>query len=272
MILAYYLKDKSLAGRSEVTGLLDGLQSAGFSTVPVDAPGPLPQGTDMLLSLGGDGTFLTAAAMAEEASVPVLGVNFGRLGFLSENRPEDVLDALVKGTYSISLRGMLQVSGWEGCTSPLKGLNDICVSRKGASMLGVDVSVDGRSLPTYWVDGLLVSTSSGSTAYSLSVGGPICHPASRVLIVAPVAPHNLNVRPLIVPDDSRIRISFRSRDDEVKLTVDNCEYLIPAGSVLEVDALPLSLQRVVLSGSNFIAALRGKLHWGEDLRNETVLR
>ena len=134
-------------------------------------------------------------------------------------------------------------------------------------MLGVDVEVDGQQLPTYWSDGLLVATSSGSTAYSLSVGGPICLPETKVFIVAPISPHNLNVRPLIVPESSRLRITLQSRDDRAVLSMDNRNYTVPAGTRIEVCAAPMRLRRLRLGHSNFINALRTRLLWGEDVRN-----
>ena len=143
------------------------------------------------------------------------------------------------------------------------------VHRSGAAMLGVDVSIDGVLLPTYWADGLLVATSSGSTAYSLSVGGPIVLPESKVLIISPIASHNLNVRPLVVPDTSEISISLRSRDRKVMLTMDNRTVEIDRDMEMTVSMAQFSLRRVRLNSSNFINALTGKLFWGEDIRNST---
>lgn len=267
MKLAYYIKDSRLELDPSVMGLLADLGSAGFDVSPARCCGDVPPGTEMLLSFGGDGTYLSAAALAISLGLPVLGVNFGRLGFLSENKPDDVTPALLSGDYTIEKRGMLRAEGWCLADGPQLALNEICVQRQGAAMLGIDVEIDGRPLPTYWADGLLVATSSGSTAYSLSVGGPICMPDSRVLIVAPVAPHNLNVRPLVVPDSSGISISFRSRDGQLRLTVDNRGYSIPADAKIRVSAVPEALKRVVLGGSNFIEALRARLLWGRDVRN-----
>ncbi len=267
MILAYYLKDQRLELDPRVLGLLAELGAAGFDVYPLRSASEVREGTEMLLSFGGDGTYLSAAALALEASLPVLGVNFGRLGFLSENKPEDVTEALLHKDYSIQRRGLVKAWGWNQADGPQIALNEICVLRQGAAMLGVDVQIDGRPLPTYWADGLLVATSSGSTAYSLSAGGPICLPDARVLIVAPVAPHNLNVRPLVVPDSARISISFRSRDSRVRLNTDNRGGEIPSSARIEVCAMPMALQRVVLGGSNFIEALRARLMWGGDVRN-----
>ena len=269
MKLAYYLKDRRLQLDPRVLALLADLGASGLDVYPALSASDITPGTDMLLSFGGDGTYLSAATLAVKASLPVLGVNFGRLGFLSENKPEDIAPALVSKSYSIQRRGLVQVTGLCGGDGPQLALNEICIRRLGSAMLGIDVSVNGRPLPTYWADGLIVATASGSTAYSLSVGGPICSPDSSVLILAPVAPHNLNVRPLIVPDTSQIGVSFRSRESSLRLSADNREYDLPAGSQLQICAAPVSLGRVVLNGSNFIEALRSRLHWGSDVRNET---
>ena len=255
MIFAYFLKDKSLELDPRVLGLLADLGAQGFDVYPVRTKEDVREGTEMLLSFGGDGTFLSAAALALEASLPILGVNFGRLGFLSENKPESVADALARKDYSIQRRGLVKVAGLCGGDGPQLALNEVSVLREGAAMLGVDVEVDSLPLPTYWADGLLVATSSGSTAYSLSAGGPICLPDSRVLIITPIAPHNLNVRPLVVPDSSE--------------TADNRNYDVPSSASLCLSAVPGALQVVVLGGSNFIGALKARLLWGGDVRNQS---
>ena len=267
MKLAYFIKDKHLEQSPGVLGLLAELGAAGFDVYPVQSKEQITPGTSMLLSFGGDGTYLSASAIAVASGIPILGVNFGRLGFLSENKPEDVCGALIRKDYSVEERGLLQAGGWCLADGPQLALNEICIQRQGAAMLGIDVVINSKPLPTYWADGLLVATSSGSTAYSLSVGGPICLPAARVLIVAPVAPHNLNVRPLVVPDDASIDISFRSRDEELRLTVDDRGYNIPSDSRIHVSAASGTLKRVKLGSSNFIEALRARLLWGLDVRN-----
>lgn len=269
MKLAYYIKKPRLMEDARVEALLERFRGAGHSLYAVGGPSDFLPDTDLLLSLGGDGTFLSAASLAVPAGVPVLGVNFGRLGFLSESDPEAVLEALSRGDYSVEERELLQVrcDALAGDEPLSFALNEMSVSRVSASMLGVDVEVDGAALPTYWADGLLVATSSGSTAYSLSVGGPICLPETKVFIVAPISPHNLNVRPLIVPESSLLRISLRSRDERAVLTVDNRNYTIPAGARIEVSAAPVRLKRLRPGHSNFINALRSRLLWGEDVRN-----
>ena len=134
-------------------------------------------------------------------------------------------------------------------------------------MLGVDASVNENALPTYWADGLIVATGLGSTAYSLSAGGPIAFPDSRVLLVTPIAPHNLNVRPLIIPDTSRIRLSFRSRDPKLVLSADNVNFVMSGDSFVNASVAQFSLKRARLRNTGFVDALKTKLYWGEDIRN-----
>jgi NAD+ kinase len=146
-------------------------------------------------------------------------------------------------------------------------LNEISLHRKSAEMLGIDASVGGMQLPTYWADGLLVSTASGSTAYNLSVGGPICPPDTKVMLLTPVAPHNLGLRPLVVSDDQIIELSAKSRSGKLDLTLDNRTYEIPSGVTVSVKAAPFNLKRVNLAMHNFIDALRSRFFWGQDVRN-----
>ena len=260
MTLGIYIKRKALTDDPRTLLLKRELSEAGFDLYDVTSAEELRDGTDMLLSLGGDGTFLSAARLIGRRGVPVVGVNFGRLGFLSENTPEDVVEALRSGLYSIEDCALLDAGGQYA-------LNEVAIHRHGGAMLGIRVRIDGRPLPVYWADGLLVATSSGSTAYSLSAGGPICLPGSRVLIVTPIAPHNLNVRPLIVPDTSRIQISFRSREDFINLSLDNHSTIIGPDAEITVTVAQFSLKRVRLQGSDFVKALTSKLFWGEDVRN-----
>ena len=231
----------------------------------------LPE-TGLVLSVGGDGTFLSASRCVCESGTPILGVNTGRLGFLSEYSPEEACAALLAGDWDLEDRRLLrtEVSGTALASDPLfcpYTLNEVSVHRSGAALLGVDVAIDGHPLPTYWADGLLIATSSGSTAYSLSVGGPICAPEAKVLIIAPIAPHNLNARPLVVPDTTGVSLSTRSRDEGVMLSMDNRNHLVPPSVTLSVKVAQFSLKRVRLKNTSFIKALTTKLFWGEDIRN-----
>ena len=271
MILGLYSRNDALLDSARLVSMLERMEKASHNLRRVAETADL-QGIDMLLSIGGDGTFLSASKCVGGSGVPILGINLGRLGFLSEYSPEEACEALLSGKYELEERRLVKTSVEGTILDDAKGfwpysLNEVCVHRTGAAILGIEVSIDGARLPVYWADGLLVATSSGSTAYSLSAGGPICSPDSRVLIVAPVAPHNLNVRPLVVPDSARISISLRSRDSAVQLSMDNRELLIAPDATLEVEVAQFSLNRVRLGRSNFFKALTTKLFWGEDIRN-----
>jgi len=275
MRIAVYLRNRRIETDPRFNALMEELAAADFAVYMVGAREDIDEDTDFLLSVGGDGTFLSSAVLAGNSGLPVLGVNLGRLGFLSENRPDVVAGALSEGKFTIEERTLLNAALSEatGCSS-IDGwpyaLNEITVHRAGAAMLGVDVSINGSALPTYWADGLLVATSSGSTAYSLSVGGPIVMPDSEVLILAPIAPHNLNVRPLIVPAASQIEIGMRSRDRKILLTMDNRTVEADAGIRLSVSRAGFTLKKVCLDSSGFIEALVSKLFWGEDIRNSAI--
>lgn len=270
MKAALYFGKKELETDERLLPFWDALRKGGCGLYVADGNAALCEGTDMVLSVGGDGTFLSVSRLVADKGIPVVGVNLGRLGFLSENRPEDVVKAILTEDYSIESRALLRAdvkTGDEGIDSWPYALNEMTVRRSGAAMLGVDVCVDGVRLPTYWADGLVVSTSSGSTAYSLSVGGPIVLPQSRVLIIAPIAPHNLNVRPLIVPDSSQISLRIHSRDGRFEFSADNRTAEVSDDTQVDISVAQFSLKRVRLNRSNFINALTEKLHWGDDVRN-----
>lgn len=267
MKAAIHVKKRSLAGDARIAAVKARLVSGGYDIYSVSSAGDLQPDTGVLLSLGGDGTFLSSARIVGDSGIPVLGINFGRLGFLSGYSPDEAVSALLSGEYTVEDRALLDtvVSGSEHHEV---SFNEVTVHRNGAAMLGVDVSIDGEPLPTCWADGFLIATSSGSTAYSLSVGGPICTPDADVLVLAPIAPHNLNIRPIVVPLRSRIELSFRSRNETVMLTMDNLNTLIPATASISVSVARFSLKCVRLGKSNFIQALKNKLYWGEDVRNQ----
>jgi len=268
MNLAYYIKSSALKDDTRVISLLSELSERFPGLHELKPGGGSLDDCELLLSIGGDGTFLSAASFAAPRGIPVMGVNFGRMGFLSEFRPEDVSAVLQSGGYSVEERTMLKILPDLPGALPRYALNEASVSRTGASMLGVDVDVDGERLPTFWADGLLVSTASGSTAYSLSVGGPVCSPSSEVLIIAPISPHNLNVRPFVVPDSTEMKISFKSRDARVRLTIDGNDELVPSGCTVSVGPAEFVLRKAVQGRTTFIDALRSRLLWGEDVRNK----
>lgn len=270
MKLAIYIGKETEEQDSRVTDLFESLRNAGMELYELSYGESPCDGTDMLLSVGGDGTFLYSSKLVIDSGIPVMGVNLGRVGFLSENRPEDVAEALLSGDYTVENRTMLKAEVYPDVQQMHMmdfALNEITVHRNGAAMLGVDVDVDGVRLPTYWADGLVVSTSSGSTAYSLSVGGPIVLPESKVLIISPIAPHNLNIRPLVVPDTSALTLRMHSRDGSFALTADNRTTVVGEDVEVRITVAQFSLRRVRLNRSNFIKALTEKLFWGEDVRN-----
>lgn len=278
MKIALYSRDGGAMTDPRLSSMLDKLEKELFMIYETSGGEDLLPGTDLVMSVGGDGTFLSAARCVGASGVPILGVNLGRLGFLSEYSPEEACGALLSGAWYLEDRELLEtevdgslsenpaLSASAESFSPFT-LNEVSVHRSGAALLGVDVTIGGHPLPTYWADGLLVATSSGSTAYSLSVGGPICAPEAKVLIIAPIAPHNLNARPLVVPDTTKVSISMRSRDESVMLSMDNRNHLIQPSATLAVKVAQFSLKRVRLKNTSFIKALTTKLFWGEDIRN-----
>ena len=270
--IGIFVKNPALKEESRSKDLLSKLEQGGCELYPITSRDDVREDTSLVLSIGGDGTFLSAAKRVAPSGIPILGVNLGRIGFLSENSPESVAEAILSEDYIIEDRSMLfssvngpDVQFGEGFWP--YALNEVTVHRVGSSVLGINVLLDGVPLPTYWADGLLVATSSGSTAYSLSVGGPICMPDSKVLIIAPIAPHNLNVRPLIVPDTSKISISVATRDSKVAMSMDNRSLDMSPDWTLDVSMAQFSLKRIRLAKSNFVKALTSKLFWGEDIRN-----
>ena len=264
--------DESVLDDGRVSGLLAEIARGG-AEVHVMQPGETAlDEADILLSVGGDGTFLAASALAAPCGIPVVGVNLGRLGFLSENRPENVAKALHEGDYVVEEATVLNAVHDDDGIFEDAGIwpfafNEFTVHRTGPSILGVTVSINGISLPTYWADGLMLSTSAGSTANSLSVGGPIVMPGAKALIITPIASHNLNIRPLIVPDTSVVRFTVHSRDGKAVFTADNRSMEIADGASVTMSMAQFSLKRVRLNSSNFINALTEKLFWGEDIRN-----
>ena len=233
----------------------------------------LPSDINLFLSLGGDGTFLESLTFIRDRQIPVAGINAGRLGFLTTAQIDgdnSWIEKLLSGNYRIEQRCVLSFDVEHPDMLPedfyKNALNEITLQRKSPVMLEISVSVDGKPLPIYYADGILIGSASGSTAYSLSVGGPIVTPDSKVLIIAPIAPHNLNVRPIIVPDTSVIEISYDTRGDDAFLTADNRFYAFPKGEKITISKSSTPLNSISINNS-FIEALNQKLLWGEDKRN-----
>jgi len=235
--------------------------------------GELREGTDMVLALGGDGTFLRAINMLRGREIPIAGINFGRLGFLTSAKVEDGENAwiedLLKGNYSIQKRILL---GVESRSIPHGiypyALNEFSIQRQNPAMLCIEIAIGGEKLPSYWADGVVVSTPTGSTAYSLSVGGPIVTPDSDVFIIAPIAPHNLNVRPIVAPAESSLEITFLTKSSQKGVvTLDNTSFEVPIGSRFTLRKAEYCANCITFNQAGFIDALKHKLLWGEDKRN-----
>ena len=235
----------------------------------------LPPDVTMLLAIGGDGTLLATLELLAGRDIPVAGINFGRLGFLTSAAMDSDspawVDDLLEGRYSIIGREMLHAACSDlPCGFYPYALNEFTLRRKDGGMLSVDISVDGNPLPTYWADGVLIATPTGSTAYSLSLGGPVVFPGSGVMLITPLAPHNLNVRPLVIPPASKVEMTFPSSSENVVLSADSRMTDIPGGAHLVITRSETPLRCVSFGDNNFIKALTTKLFWGEDRRNTTI--
>lgn len=226
---------------------------------------------DYVLSMGGDGTFLQSAVRVGEKQIPLVGINMGRLGFLADVLPDEVeeaLDAVLKGNYNIEEHTAIRITteggDFEGCHY---ALNDIAVLKRDvASMISIRTHVDGSFLVNYQADGLIVTTPTGSTAYSLSNGGPIIVPQTRTLCLTPVAPHSLNIRPIVISDSSVVRLEVESRSHNYLVAVDGRSYTMHEGSTVTISKAPFITRIVKPNHRRYFASLREKMMWGADKR------
>lgn len=231
----------------------------------------IPKDTSFLFSLGGDGTFLETVNLVRDSCIPVIGINTGRLGFLANISREDIcssVEDLFAGKYTLEDRSLLRVTTNKGKLDELDtALNEVTVHKSRMGMISIVAELDGEYLNSYWADGLIISTPTGSTAYSMSVGGPIVIPEANTFIISPIAPHNLTVRPIIVPDDKKIRLIVKTRTDQYLIALDSRLFNISAETELIIHKAPFCLKLVKLSNNNFYQTLRNKLMWGLDKRN-----
>ena len=224
---------------------------------------------DYVVSIGGDGTILRSADEIGKLSIPIIGLNKGRLGFLA-NSPIEVFDSLIDkiqaSKFKISERSIIQVE-FEGNIK--SALNEISVSRKNTtSLITIDTKLDNQYLNTYWADGLIISTPTGSTGYSLSCGGPIIMPDSKNFVLTPIAPHNLNARPLVISDEKKIEISINGRESEYFVSADSKIFSVSIDSKLNISKAPHVLKMIEFEDDSYINTLREKLMWGKDRRTE----
>lgn len=227
---------------------------------------------DFVITLGGDGTILDAVTVVRDFNVPILGINLGRLGFLAginKNRIEEAIVSLRKGIYTIDTRKLLFLES----NFPLFGelnfaLNDCTIlKRDNSSMITIHTFVNGAYLNSYWADGLIIATPTGSTGYSLSCGGPIIFPNSSNFVITPVAPHNLNVRPIVIPDNAVVSFEIEGRAENFLCTLDSRFEVITAEHQLAVRRCDFSIRLVQVQEESFLYTLRDKLAWGRDTRN-----
>jgi len=227
---------------------------------------------DFLISIGGDGTILDTITTVRESNVPIIGINTGRLGFLANNPKNEVENSivnLINGNYNIDKRTMLTLN----CNDNKFGidnfaLNEFTVHKKDSStMMTIHVSVNDEFLNSYWADGLIIATPTGSTAYSLSCGGPVLTPGSDNFVITPIAPHNLNLRPLVVRDDVKITIKIDGREKEFLTTLDSRSATIDRDTIMEIKKSNFNINLIQFEDQNFFSTIRNKLMWGKDARN-----
>lgn len=227
---------------------------------------------DYLLSLGGDGTLLDTLTLVRNSNIPILGINTGRLGFLSSTGKEDIedaVDALKNKTYKVDKRTLLHLDS----NKPLFGgvnyaLNEFSIHKKDtSSMITIHTYINGELLNSYWADGLIVATPTGSTGYSLSCGGPIIFPTSENFVITPVAPHNLNVRPIIVSNDSVLSFEVTGRNENFLCTLDSRYEAVDTSFQLAVRKEDFTISLLRIKDENYLNTIRSKLGWGADQRN-----
>ncbi len=227
---------------------------------------------DFVISIGGDGTILDTITSIGDSNIPIVGINTGRLGFLANNAKEDVeivLKQLIEGNYRLENRSLLSMQSESNAFGTDNfALNEVTIHKKDtASMLTLHTYVNGEFLNSYWADGLIISTPTGSTAYSLSCGGPILDPSSASFIINPIAPHNLTARPIIVPNDVEIKVKVEGRQEDVLVTLDSHSKPIPITEEITLNKSEFSIHLVQFEYQNFFKTIRKKLLWGQDRRN-----
>lgn len=227
---------------------------------------------DMLITLGGDGTILTASTIVRDTNVPVVGINLGRLGFLATIGKSNIRQAIgliAKGEFTLCTRNTLKLDSKPGLfgATPF-ALNDFAVLKKdNSSMIIIHVHIDGEYLNSYWADGIILATATGSTGYSLSCGGPIVYPNSCSFVLTPVAPHNLNVRPLVISDNSKVSFKVEGRANNFLCTMDSRQEIITDKHEITLSKGSFSINMVQVHDISFLRTLRNKLSWGTDMRN-----
>jgi len=228
--------------------------------------------SDFLICIGGDGTILDAITLVGKTNIPIIGLNAGRLGFLANNNFDEVhqmVNEMVKGNYEVDSRSLIEFITQKGLFGNNNfGLNEVTIHRKdSSSMVIVHAYINDEYLNSYWADGLIVATPTGSTAYSLSCGGPILMPTSKNFIITPIAPHNLNVRPIVVPDSNEIKLKIEGREELFLVTLDSRTETLTSEDEIILRKAPYDLKLVRFKDQHFFKTIRNKLLWGSDKRN-----
>ena len=231
---------------------------------------------DFVFAVGGDGTILRSITYVKDSDIPILGVNTGRLGFLTSVQKESISDAIsnIKNNkFSVIKRTLLKVN-LSSSNNPFSNypyaLNEVTIQRKDStSLLNISCQINDKYLTNYWSDGLIISTPTGSTGYSLSNGGSIASPESNVILLNPIAPHNINMRSLVIPDNSNIKLNIEG-DNEINLSVDSRMYSISSSNQIEILKSSFTIKTIKFDDDNFYKRLREKLFWGQDMRNKNI--
>ncbi|GGG33722.1 NAD kinase [Bizionia arctica] len=234
----------------------------------------LDKSFDLLISIGGDGTILRTITLVKDLDIPIVGINTGRLGFLATIQNENItsaIDDILSGNYKISERSLVSVKTFpehKDFKDLNFALNEITVSRKNTtSMITVETKLNGEYLTSYWSDGLIVSTPTGSTGYSLSCGGPVITPDTNSLVLTPIAPHNLSARPLIITDSTEIELKVHGREENFLISLDSRIATLSNDTIVTIKKAPFKVKMIELLNESFLDTLRKKLLWGEDRRN-----
>ena len=233
----------------------------------------LDNSIDLMITIGGDGTLLRSITYVRDLEIPIMGINSGRLGFLatiSQKKLNSELIKVLEGNYKLEERSLLQVEveNYSNFSDFNYALNEVSVGRENTtSMIEIKTNLDGEYLNTYWADGLIISTPTGSTGYSLSCGGPIMTPTSKTFSITPIAPHNLNARPLIISDETNIELSVEGREESHLLSLDSRIISLKNNTIINIKKADFKIKLASFSENSFYKTLRSKLLWGEDKRN-----
>ena len=274
MKIAIYIRQHS-AESEEIMSQLQKLLLGTDEVILIEETTRLDHSVEVVLTIGGDGTLLKGITYVRELEIPILGINAGRLGFLAtahKDRLAEVVEQLRNKSYSVIERSVIEAvySDNGELVDPVNfALNEISVTRKNtASMITIDTELGNEFLSSYWADGLIIATPTGSTGYSLSCGGPVIVPTAKNLVITPIAPHNLNARPLVIPEDTEVKLTVSGREQKYLLSMDSHIKSMPNERAITVRRASFVVKMICLKGDSFVKTLRNKLLWGEDKRNK----